>query len=322
MLNRLNKFSPIQKLLVIIGLPCATLFACGSVCSVLSLLIANRSTPVAVVAQPIEPAQQTAPVVADAPALTNPSLPTVELPPAVQPPTPIATKVVADTPTVTATPVAQATPASIAAQGFEEGQVVNVVDGDTIDVLIDGAEYRIRYILMDTPETHGGVEPFGPEATEANRRLVEGQIVRLEKDVSETDRYGRLLRYVYVGDLMVNEELLRLGLAQVATFPPDVKYVDRFLEVQRQAQAAGVGMWGSQPFEEQPEPIPFPEEAPPPANTSSYTSPYDPNGPDRDCGDFSTHAEAQAFYEAAGGPVSDPHRLDRDSDGIACEDLP
>jgi nuclease-like protein/excalibur calcium-binding domain-containing protein len=144
----------------------------------------------------------------------------------------------------------------------------------------------------------------------------------LEKDISETDRYGRLLRYVYVGDLMVNEELLRLGLAQVATFPPDVKYVDRFLEVQRQAQAAGVGMWGSQPFEEQPAPTPFPGETPPPDNESSYTGPYDPNGSDRDCGDFSTHAEAQAFYEAAGGPASDRHRLDRDRDGIACEDLP
>jgi micrococcal nuclease len=239
------------------------------------------------------------------------------------PPTPTNTRVVVDTPTVTATPVAQATPASIAApEGFEEGQVVNVVDGDTIDVMINGGEYRVRYILMDTPETYGGVEPFGPEASEANRRLVEGQIVRLEKDVSETDRYGRLLRYVYVGDLMVNEELLRLGLAQVATFPPDVKYVDRFLEVQRQAQAAGVGLWGSQPFEEQPEPTPFPGEAQPPANTSGYTGSHDPNGPDRDCGDFSTHAEAQAFFEAAGGPVSDPHRLDRDSDGIACEDLP
>lgn len=215
--------------------------------------------------------------------------------------------------------------------GLQEAQVIYVVDGDTIDVLVNGTEHRVRYILVDTPETkhpEKPVEPFGPEASEANRQLVEGKTVFLEKDVSETDQYGRLLRYVYVGDLMVNEELLRRGMAQVATFPPDVKYVDRFLEVQRQAQAAGVGMWGSQSVTEQPTLTPIPVEAPPvveappPANGSSYSGPYDPFGPDRDCGDFSTHAEAQAFYETAGGPATDRHRLDRDRDGSACEDLP
>lgn len=219
-------------------------------------------------------------------------------------------------------PIAEAPPAPVeesptAVSSLQEAQVINVVDGDTIDVLIDSVEYRVRYILVDTPETkhpEKPVEPFGPEAAEANRQLVEGKTVLLEKDVSETDRYGRLLRYVWVGDVMVNEELLRQGLAQVSTFPPDVKYVDRFLEVQRQAQAAGVGMWSGQPA-----PTPLPVDAPPP---SGYTGPYDPFGPDRDCGDFSTHAEAQAFFEAAGGPASDPHRLDGDNDGIACEKLP
>ncbi|MCB0209365.1 MAG: thermonuclease family protein [Anaerolineae bacterium] len=137
----------------------------------------------------------------------------------------------------------------------QQAQVINVVDGDTIDVLIDGVEYRVRYILIDTPETkHPSkpVEPFGPEAAEANRLLVEGQTVTLEKDVSETDQYGRLLRYVYTGPVMVQEELLRQGLAQVATYPPDVKYVDRFLAVQQAAQNTGAGIWGEVP-QEQPE---------------------------------------------------------------------
>ena len=128
-----------------------------------------------------------------------------------------------------------------------EAQVVRVVDGDTIKVLINGTEYRVRYIGIDTPETKHptrGVEPFGPEASQLNRELVEGKVVLLEKDVSETDQYGRLLRYVYVDDLMVNEELLRRGLARVVTFPPDVKYIDRFLEIQRAAQEAGLGIWG------------------------------------------------------------------------------
>lgn len=141
--------------------------------------------------------------------------------------------------------------------GLVEAQVIRVVDGDTINVLIDGDEYRLRYIGIDTPELNHptrGLEPFGPEATEANRELVEGKTVHLEKDVSETDRFGRLLRYVYVGDLMVNEELLRQGMARVATFPPDVKYVDRFLEIQREAQEASRGLWGSQSMLKEPAP--------------------------------------------------------------------
>ena len=130
-----------------------------------------------------------------------------------------------------------------------KAQVTRVVDGDTIKVIIDGVEYRVRYIGIDTPETKHptlGVEPFGPEASQANSELVEGKTVWLEKDVSETDEYGRLLRYVYVDDLMVNEELLRRGLARVSTFPPDVKYVDRFLDIQRAAQEADLGMWGAE----------------------------------------------------------------------------
>lgn len=151
--------------------------------------------------------------------------------------------VIGVTPTLSPTPIS--TPNSGA--DLVEARVVRVVDGDTINVEIDGVEYRVRYIGVDTPETKHptlGVEPFGPEASQANEELVAGKTVLLEKDVSETDQYGRLLRYVYVGDLMVNEELLRRGLARVATFPPDVKYVDRFLSLQRQAQAAGLGMWG------------------------------------------------------------------------------
>jgi endonuclease YncB( thermonuclease family) len=143
------------------------------------------------------------------------------------------------------------------ASDLVEAQVTRVVDGDTIHVLIDGVEYRLRYIGIDTPETKHptrGVEPFGPEASQANSELVEGRTVWLEKDVSETDRYGRLLRYVYVNDLMVNEELLRRGLARVATFPPDVKYVDRFLELQRAAQEGGLGLWGPEGNQAEPAP--------------------------------------------------------------------
>jgi len=128
-------------------------------------------------------------------------------------------------------------------------KVVKVTDGDTIRVQFDGREERVRYIGIDTPEVRGspgGPEPFGDEATEANARMVKDQEVCLERDVSDRDRYGRLLRYIWLRDgTLVNEELLRMGLAQVSTYPPDVKYVEtRFLPAQREAQAARRGIWG------------------------------------------------------------------------------
>ncbi|MBU2607911.1 MAG: thermonuclease family protein, partial [Chloroflexi bacterium] len=99
--------------------------------------------------------------------------------------------------------------------------VIKVIDGDTI--VIEGG-YRVRYIGIDTPEIHPRLEAYGIEAWQANRRLVEGKRVRLEKDVSETDRYNRLLRYVYVDGVFVNAELVRMGLARVKSYPPDTKY--------------------------------------------------------------------------------------------------
>jgi endonuclease YncB( thermonuclease family) len=125
------------------------------------------------------------------------------------------------------------------------------VDGDTIKVDIAGTVYSVRYIGIDCPEVSqdgGAYDWMALEATEANRRLVEGQVVYLEKDVSETDRYGRLLRYVYLpAGLLVNAELVRLGYAQASTYPPDVHYQALFVDVQREAQAADRGLWGPTP---------------------------------------------------------------------------
>jgi micrococcal nuclease len=127
------------------------------------------------------------------------------------------------------------------------GPVVHVVDGDTIDVELDGRKVRVRSIGMNTPETKHptkGKEPCGAEASAMNRRLVEGQTVRVELDVQAWDRYQRLLAYVYVGEVMINAELVRLGSAQAATYPPTVKYQDRFVQLQREARKAGRGCWG------------------------------------------------------------------------------
>ena len=124
-------------------------------------------------------------------------------------------------------------------------QVIRITDGDTIKVDINGVEYDVRYIGINTPEIAHSAgqtdEPCGRDATEANRRLVEGQPVRLERDVSETDRYGRLLRYVYVGDTFVNAELVRQGWAESASYPPDTREFANFRALEQAAAAANLG---------------------------------------------------------------------------------
>jgi micrococcal nuclease len=125
--------------------------------------------------------------------------------------------------------------------------VTRVVDGDTIYVRIGGDRIeKVRYIGMDTPEVHhptAGKQPGAHDAMEVNRRLVARQTVRLELDVQERDRYGRLLAYVYVGEMMVNAELVKQGYAPVMTVPPNVRYQDMFLKLQREAREARRGLW-------------------------------------------------------------------------------
>lgn len=198
---------------------------------------------------------------------------------------------------------------------------MRVIDGDTIEVSLGGELYSVRYIGIDTPETHSGVEWMGPEASRANARLVADRKVFLEKDVSETDRYGRLLRYVWLkndgGWLLVNAELLRLGFAQVSTYPPDVQYVDElYLAAERQAQNQNRGLWGLTPT---PEPSPPPPASAPPANCHpSY--------------DGACLLIGQGDYDCAGGSGNGPNYtgfvrvvgydefgLDSDGNGLGCE---
>ena len=141
-----------------------------------------------------------------------------------------------------------ARPAASVRAGLTAATVTRVVDGDTIRVEIDGKEYRVRYIGIDTPETvdpRRPVQCFGKETSERNRQLVEGQVVGLEKDVSETDSFDRLLRYVWVGDEMVNATLVEGGYALASTYPPDVKHADLFAALQAQAREAQRGLWGA-----------------------------------------------------------------------------
>ena len=314
-----------------------------------------------------------------------------------------------------ATSTSNTPPDRALAEGLIEALVLEVLDGDTLEVRIGNSTARVRLIGVDAPEVREPALCFAHNATEHVRSLVAdaGGKVWLEKGASETDRFGRLLRYVWLDPdgrrILLNEDLAVGGYARADAFPPDVKYQDRLFTAEHMARIEERGLWRAcssfgapatittptvqmlvvptmsptaailpptstairvstsvlhvtpiitakvsatgtpttthifpsvtlPPLTVTPTQAPVavaltptlsaldtatPVAEPSPAvPTPSTGSRYDPFGPDRDCPDFETQEEAQEFYVAAGGPQSDPHRLDRDRDGIACEDLP
>jgi len=126
--------------------------------------------------------------------------------------------------------------------------VSHVIDGDTVELSNGGA---VRYIGIDTPEIRERKGsrwvykpmPYAEEAKEFNKGLVEGKSVRLEYDVQKKDKYNRILAYVYAGDKMVNLEMVRQGFAMIYTYPPNVRYVQRFIEAQKDARDNKRGLW-------------------------------------------------------------------------------
>ncbi|MBI2103459.1 thermonuclease family protein [Candidatus Woesebacteria bacterium] len=205
--------------------------------------------------------------------------------------------------------------------------VTKVIDGDTI--VLEGGE-TVRYIGIDAPEVKG-TECFASESTSKNKELVEGNKVRLEKDVSERDRYGRLLRYAYVvspeeiigsKEIFVNDGLVREGYAKAATYPPDVKYSEQFRLAEAEARENNRGLWSAcQVMSATTASSPTPFQKVPAEGTCKYSC----SSPDRDCSDFSTRAEAQMFFDCCGFTSTyDPMRLDKatgQGNGLACESL-
>ena len=143
--------------------------------------------------------------------------------------------------------------------GYEEATVDRVVDGDTVTVVITGRvdgpgagmarvgeEYRLRLIGIDTPESvkpNSPVECFGKEASAAATALLEGVDVKLVKDVEEADQYDRLLRYVYIESEMANARLVANGYATAYTYPPNVRWSETFVQLEREARESGRGLW-------------------------------------------------------------------------------
>lgn len=159
------------------------------------------------------------------------------------------------TPTVESTPIAT-TSAVFAIEG-EKALVTKVIDGDTFSAKVGPAsgwettEVTVRLIGIDTPETKDPRRPvgcFGKQASEETKNLILGKEVILQKDLSETDKYGRLLRYVFLPinndqTLFVNDYLVREGFAKVLTYPPDVKYNEQFRQAEIEAKEKNKGLW-------------------------------------------------------------------------------
>lgn len=124
-----------------------------------------------------------------------------------------------------------------------ECTVTRVVDGDT--VIVDDCETpgRVRLLLIDTPEVHGGNECFGPEASAFAVRWLEGQQVTLEADEEHTDIYDRMLRYVWLDDELFNERIVREGFGTLAVYRPNVKYRDRIERAEAEARDSERGLW-------------------------------------------------------------------------------
>ena len=156
--------------------------------------------------------------------------------------------------------VALAAVTGCGSDGADEGlghvvsaRVVRVIDGDTIEATIDGAEEDVRYIGVDTPETvkpGSPVECYGPQASAANHRLVEGRTVRLVFDAERRDVYDRLLAYVYTETRgqpgkgrFVNAALVRQGYARTLEIAPNTEHAPQLSRLQAQAGRAGRGLW-------------------------------------------------------------------------------
>jgi micrococcal nuclease len=235
--------------------------------------------------------------------------------------------------------------------GSQAVSLIEITDGDTIRVDVDGRNEPVRLILIDAPETHDPNNPpecYGQEATTYLSWLLSlGADLYLETDVSDRDRFGRLLRYVWLdlGDgevYLVNEALVRAGYAAFSTFPPDVKYVEEIREAGQFAREYGYGLWSGCITDDegdtnelgvsrgtntgpQMEPGPAPARSEPPPEQMGIADPapafgcepsypdvcIPPSPPDLDCGDV-------AYGRFTVYPP-DPHRFDGDYDGLGCE---
>lgn len=210
-------------------------------------------------------------------------------------------------------------------------KVLKVVDGDTITVDVRGKKETVRLLGIDTPESVDPRKPvqcFAKEATAKTKSFVLGQNVRLVDDSTQgnRDKYSRLLRYVYLPDsraTFVNGEMIKQGYAfSFRQYP--TKFLDKFNSLEKYAREHNLGLWNSCPVNA--------ATIKSTTDTKIITTPVQKSQPvqsgstskgDKDCSDFTTHTQAQTYFNSKGGSSSNNvDRLDNDHDGIACESLP
>ncbi len=250
-----------------------------------------------------------------------------------QPPKP------SSTPTLlllTATPTISPTPSGLDCLPLNAQQtpakVTQVLDGDTIEVEIEGKVYQVRYIGINTPELKTDKSGVGQEALQMNQTWLEGLPVILVRDISNTDRYQRLLRYVVAGGVFINLELVRAGLATATPYPPDIACQESLLAAQNQARQELAGIWKFMAATAE-----AAQETAQNDNSDTRGNPggYSLNtpgsnvnacnctGPDLDCKDFKTRAAAQSCFDyCIAQGYGDIFRLDGDHDNRVCETKP
>jgi|GEM_PF-1314330 len=148
--------------------------------------------------------------------------------------------------------------------------VVDIIDGDTITVVMDGdppgLTYTVRYLGIDAPPNTASI-PWGVVAFETNRDLTNGQVVRLERDQTDVDSDSNLLRYVFLDDALLSITLAEQGLARANIVEPDTRFQAEILEAEGRAKAAQLGLWSNRP----PTPTPRPAVSPTTALTGTVT---------------------------------------------------
>ncbi|HOX41133.1 MAG TPA: thermonuclease family protein [bacterium] len=207
-------------------------------------------------------------------------------------------------------------------------EVVKVVDGDTLDININGTAQRIRLIGVDTPEIVDPripVQCFGKEASDKAKSILTGKKVAIEDDASQgdKDRYDRLLRYVYLEDgTHFNKQMISDGYAFEYTYNVPYRYQLDFKAAEKAARESSNGLWSPSTCNGDHRTATVTSST---QSTSSSSANMSTNPPkistpvdDKDCGDFTYQEDAQEFFQA-NDPASDPHDLDRDHDGVACE---
>lgn len=219
-------------------------------------------------------------------------------------------------------------------------KLVKTIDGDTIKVLYNGKEINVRYLLIDTPETNHprlGKQPFGEEAKERNRQLINSGALTLEFDIGERyDKYDRLLAYVYVDGKSVQKTLLAEGLARVAyVYPPNTRHLTPFEEAQAAAKKKKLGIWSIENYTTD---SGFDSDAAPAAKSktqSSSSSAATSKAPSKDTSKPTTPstnvAGGQEWFQnctelrkkypngVPQGHAAYQAKMDRDKDGYACE---